>query len=248
MPFTADLLAGHVGERFGALVSDSLRLAYCRSVSGSAAPLRVGPLAGASSATAAHILSKEELTRSLPKKKQYSYVNRPEHAVLASTGPRSPAAAGAPAAPQAPVNAIEAAFDLSKCECLNDKRERSWKNAFVSLRAEGADSLLESDMDPQILMNLQFKVPVRLSSVAFATSEAFLAQAPSTVKLFVNQMNVGFDTAESLKPDQVISLTKQQLQSAAAVALAATKFGRVHKLSVRVLAPPPKEATLTCLP
>jgi hypothetical protein len=239
VPFTADLLPGSPAERFKALAGESLRLAYCRSVSGSQLPLRVGRLEGASMSSGPSFLSKEELSKSLPKKKQFSYVNTPaRHAAeheqsSSSSSSASPAGAVAPAVP---TNTIESAFDLSKCECLNDKKEHSWKNAFESLRpAAASESYLESDVDAQVLISFQFKVPVRLSSLSIHTSASHAKSGPSKVLLFANRTNIGFDSVESLKADQSISFTEEQLLKSSSVALAATKFSSVHSLSVRVV-------------
>jgi hypothetical protein len=55
---------------------------------------------------------------------------------------------------------------------------------------------LASDCDEQLLINLKFKQSVRLHSIALKSLDA--DKAPKKIKLFVNPVNMSFDSAVRL--------------------------------------------------
>lgn len=225
-PFTADITFGDAQDRFSGLTGETLALCYCRSVSGTHLPLRVGMLAEAKNVQVFKVLCKDELNKSLPKKKQYSYINRPAHLASTSSPVKSASVmeTGGPAL-------IESVLNLTKCECLNDKKNHDWKQAFGSLRSS-EDAYLESDADAQMLLHLEFLVPVKLSTISLATPKDKIKQGPRSVKLFVNHPGLDFDSVESMKSDQGFNIHEDELLTEKAIRLTATRFSAVHHLTV----------------
>jgi len=61
---------------------------------------------------------------------------------------------------------------------------------------------LSSDCDEQLLINLKFKQPVRLHSIALKSLD--MEKAPKKIKIFVNPVNMSFDSA--VRPSAALRL------------------------------------------
>ena len=89
---------------------------------------------------------------------------------------------------------------------------------------------LASDCDEQLLINLKFKQPVRLHSIALKALET--EKAPNKIKIFVNPVNMSFDAAESDPCTQELAFTEDSVSEGTPVNLRYVKFQNVTSLSV----------------
>ncbi|KAJ2832041.1 hypothetical protein GGI24_001375 [Coemansia furcata] len=114
-----------------------------------------------------------------------------------------------------------------KSECLNQSDDNPLKNVF----AQGA-SVLESDIDAQLLLHIAFSQPIKLHSIMV---EGPGDQAPKTIKLFANRMDIGFDDAEDGAPaTQVVNMTKEAYKKGGVAGLRYVNFQNVNSLSIFV--------------
>ncbi|KAJ2002335.1 hypothetical protein GGI04_003379 [Coemansia thaxteri] len=111
-------------------------------------------------------------------------------------------------------------------ECLNQSDDNPMENIFT----EG-DSVLESDVDEQLVLHIAFNQPIKLHSIVL---KAPIDRAPKTVKLFVNRMDIGFDDAESSEATQEIEMTEDMYKSGGVVNLRYVRFQNVSSLSLFV--------------
>ncbi len=79
---------------------------------------------------------------------------------------------------------------LSKasCFCLNEDTQNTHKNLF-----NGSGLPLTSNADEQLLLHLSMNQTVKLNQIRFNLPQT--AEAPHTVKLFSNKVNIGFEEA-----------------------------------------------------
>ena len=89
---------------------------------------------------------------------------------------------------------------------------------------------LASDCDEQLLINLTFKQPVRLHSISLKALET--DKAPKKIKIFVNPVNMSFDSAESDPCTQEIEFTQDSVTEGSIVNLRYVKFQNVSSLSI----------------
>lgn len=88
---------------------------------------------------------------------------------------------------------------ISDIECLNEDDENGVKNLF-----QNTGSVLKSDTDQQLLIKISFRQPLKVSGIRFhGVSEG---TAPSEVKVFSNNMNLDFGSAEDTPATQDILL------------------------------------------
>ncbi|KAJ1661780.1 hypothetical protein GGF38_003474 [Coemansia sp. RSA 25] len=111
-------------------------------------------------------------------------------------------------------------------ECLNQSDDSPLENIFT----EG-DSVLESDVDEQLVLHIAFNQPVKLHSIMI---KAPADQAPKNIKLFANRMDIGFDDAEASEATQEIELTKEVYEKGGVVNLRYVRFQNVSSLSIYV--------------
>ena len=89
---------------------------------------------------------------------------------------------------------------------------------------------LASDCDEQLLINLNFRQTVRLHSISLKALD--VDKAPKKIKLFVNPVNMSFDSAESDPCTQEIDFTQDAVAEGSIVNLRFVKFQCVNSLSV----------------
>ena len=112
--------------------------------------------------------------------------------------------------------------------------------------------MLRSDasVDPQLLIKLSFREPVKLrgfrllsTSTSSSTASASVTtegadghseSAPKTLKLFVNAPNLSFADADSLTPTEVITLTAADVSGEREVRVKFVKYQHVTSLSLLV--------------
>ncbi|CBZ55750.1 conserved hypothetical protein [Neospora caninum Liverpool] len=95
-------------------------------------------------------------------------------------------------------------IDMSKVECLNEDAQHSIRN--IIEKTSDAAYLSSSNEDPQLLIKLGFTSPVKLSSLMIKSppGSAEAGEVPTTIKLFTNNLAMGFSEAESEPPIQEV--------------------------------------------
>ena len=92
------------------------------------------------------------------------------------------------------------------------------------------DRFCSSDADEQLLFRLPFKAAVKLSALKIQCPNA--ESAPTSVKLFINTTEMGFDDAEEKKATEMIELDPQALVSGAVIPLTFVRYQFVDNISV----------------
>eukprot|EP00163_Fabomonas_tropica_P002910 TRINITY_DN1236_c0_g1_i1.p2 TRINITY_DN1236_c0_g1~~TRINITY_DN1236_c0_g1_i1.p2 ORF type:complete len:143 (-),score=35.44 TRINITY_DN1236_c0_g1_i1:934-1362(-) len=94
-----------------------------------------------------------------------------------------------------------------------------------------SDVLLKSDCDEQLLLYIPFNEAVKLKDIRIKAPAD--GSGPKTVKLYINQPNLGFSDMEDIAPVQELELTEQQLnQEGPAIPLKFVKFQHVTSLTI----------------
>ncbi|KAJ2036288.1 hypothetical protein IW146_005106 [Coemansia sp. RSA 922] len=111
-------------------------------------------------------------------------------------------------------------------ECLNQSDDNPLENVFT----EG-DSVLESDVDEQLVLHIAFSQPLKLHSIMI---KAPADRAPKNIRLFANRMDIGFDDAEASEATQEIELTEEVYKKGGVVNLRYVRFQNVSSISIYV--------------
>ncbi|KAK4058505.1 hypothetical protein OIO90_000667 [Microbotryomycetes sp. JL221] len=148
----------------------------------------------------------------------------PETGASSSSGPTEKGLEG--------FSSLNGSIDQSALQCLNEDAAHTIRD----LLKGGGDKWLESDADEQLLMHIPTQQSIKLRAIRFTTVASKIAQAPKTVRIFVNAgaNPLSFDDAESLEPAQEIVLTEEQAKGAEAVQLRFVRFQNVNTLSIFV--------------
>lgn len=129
-------------------------------------------------------------------------------------------------------------IDVTKSEILNAKG--GLDDVFLRNpddKASAAPKGIVSDCDPQLLLTLVFKEPIKLASLKFICPTA--DDAPRKIKLFVNKLNLGFSEVEEQTATQELTLTAKDVDPTAdplesATKVLTAKFAKVSSLTVFV--------------
>jgi hypothetical protein len=113
----------------------------------------------------------------------------------------------------------------SGCACLNEDARYPHTNLFAG---GGAALPLKSDVDPELLLQLQFMQTISLTTVILGLPEGS-DTCPRTIKLFVNKANMGFDEAKEIKPVQQVEIG--QGEKMVTINLLATKWTRTDTIT-----------------
>lgn len=116
--------------------------------------------------------------------------------------------------------------------CLNEAKEHPLSSILGPEKGPRGNSYLESDVDPELLISIPFQDPVKLKAISIF-SVISPSQAPKTVKLFINQPNIGFDDAENEAPAQELILTPEQVKGDK-IQLRFVRFQNVRSLHILV--------------
>ena len=127
------------------------------------------------------------------------------------------------------VTCLDDQVAVDHIECLNMDPDCDVKDLFSTK----ADAVVRSDIDPQMLVTIHFKVPVRLSGIKLTYSDlANPESVPESIKLFANRVSMGFSDAESLPALQTI--THREVASGETVPLKVALFQNVVSLQLFV--------------
>jgi hypothetical protein len=124
-------------------------------------------------------------------------------------------------------------IDKSDCYARNQAPGYPMTNLFIGDSRLGC----KSDADEQLIIHISFQEFVKVKSikfVAFNNGEDPECN-PSSVKLFVNRNNLGFEDIDDVEPTQVLQLTAEDLrESSEPVMTKFVKFQRVKTLTIYV--------------
>lgn len=123
---------------------------------------------------------------------------------------------------------ISEAIDIKNTVCLNTDPDSS---PLSSVFQEGGS--LISDADEQLLLNITFHNVVKIHSFKLIGEGD---EAPKNVRLFINQVSMGFDNVEDLKPVQTFELSKEAAtdESKEPILVNFVQYQKVSQLSIFV--------------
>ena len=120
-------------------------------------------------------------------------------------------------------------IDMDKVQCLNEAEDGSVKSVFKPWNERlNFETYLESDCDPELLINIPFTGNVKLKGFIVLGGNA--DSHPSRVKLFKNRPSMSFDDAAA-EADQEIELQKDP-DGTLEYPTKITKFSNVHHLTL----------------
>eukprot|EP00922_Rhytidocystis_sp_ex-Travisia-forbesii_P033078 GHVS01049198.1.p1 GENE.GHVS01049198.1~~GHVS01049198.1.p1 ORF type:complete len:182 (+),score=31.22 GHVS01049198.1:168-713(+) len=131
--------------------------------------------------------------------------------------------------------------DPSKVECLNEHHEHTlqqmWKHNYTTNEGTSTDDnnsyyLSSTDDDVELLIKIGFRQPVKLSAIRFIP--VCSSSSPNDVRLFINNMSLGFADAESDVSVQQLEISNEQIESAVKIPLRFVKFQSVSSLIIYV--------------
>ena len=111
-----------------------------------------------------------------------------------------------------------------KSSCLNESSAHRW----INLLGGGC---LTSDCDEQLLLTLSLNQTCKLQGLVIGLSRG--AACPRTVKLFINQTEMGFDEAMERAPTQEFVITDSD-KDRHEVQLAVVKWNRTDSITIFV--------------
>ncbi|CAG8474284.1 3551_t:CDS:2 [Paraglomus occultum] len=115
---------------------------------------------------------------------------------------------------------------LNQVNCLNQQGQNV-QNIF-----KNDDSYLESDVDEQLIISVQFGQTVKIHSLKLVPDD--IEHAPKTIKLYANRLNVGFDETNRIEATQVLTLSEKDYADKALVPLRFVKFQNVNNITLFV--------------
>ncbi|CAE7500984.1 TXNL1 [Symbiodinium microadriaticum] len=126
------------------------------------------------------------------------------------------------------VASLDEFVEKGQLECLNEDKE----HPVLNILDPSPDTALSSDenVDHQLLLKVQFRVPVKLQSVRILGSSED-GTAPQTVKLFLDKVNMGFEDADE-EPVQELTLGPENVDGGEACQLRFVKFQNVSSLQI----------------
>lgn len=121
-------------------------------------------------------------------------------------------------------------LEKSECFCRNEDPRFPHTNLFMGDSRLGC----KSEADEQLILHMAFQETVKVKSVKFLAfndgNEPELN--PTTIKLYVNRNNLGFEDIEDVDPTQIIELTADDLREGSEpIALKFVKFQRVGSIT-----------------
>mmetsp|Transcript_58469 Transcript_58469/g.143013 ORF Transcript_58469/g.143013 Transcript_58469/m.143013 type:complete len:207 (-) Transcript_58469:432-1052(-) len=126
-------------------------------------------------------------------------------------------------------------IDKTECYARNENPNFPMSNLFIG------DSRLacKSDADEQLILHISFQEFVKIKTIQFVefNGGADPECNPTTVKLFVNRNNLGFEDIDDVEPTQEFELTSEQLKETTADGSASiptkyVKFQRTKTLTI----------------
>lgn len=155
-------------------------------------------------------------------------------AAMAGGVPGGAGAAPEPGDDGKPID-LSGVIDKTECYARNENPNFPMSNLFIGDSRLGC----KSDADEQLIIHIAFKEFVKIKTLQFIEFNGGQDPElnPTTVKLFVNRNNLGFEDIDDVEPTQVLELTAEQLKettesSSAAIPTKYVKFQRTKTLTI----------------
>mmetsp|Transcript_2619 Transcript_2619/g.7250 ORF Transcript_2619/g.7250 Transcript_2619/m.7250 type:complete len:188 (-) Transcript_2619:396-959(-) len=126
---------------------------------------------------------------------------------------------------------LSSAIDKADCFARNVAPGFPMTNLFIGDSRLGC----KSDADEQLILHISFHDFVRIKSIKFTEFNQGVDpdQNPTTVKLYVNRSNLGFEDIDDVDPTQELTLTPELLkEDGEAFMTRFVKFQRVKSLTL----------------
>ena len=152
----------------------------------------------------------------------------PVTAPTASTGQ----SAATPSGPVDNTTSLLAQITSKGLSCLNESSSHPLSSIIGPNAGPKGRSYLESDVDPELLISIPFNESVKLKAIQFFGGVC-PAQAPKTVRLFINHLSLDFSDTETLTPAQELELSSEDIKGNK-VDLRFVRFQNVRSLHILV--------------
>ncbi|KAH7927692.1 DUF1000-domain-containing protein [Leucogyrophana mollusca] len=123
-------------------------------------------------------------------------------------------------------------LDIPQINCLNEVNRHDLKSIVSSRSRNTGSSVLLSDADEQLLLNIPFNQAVRIRSVVIQSKK--LSNGPKVIKLFVNRPALGFEDVQDMEAAQVLTLSEQDIKGGSRIPLRFVRFQSVNSLHIFV--------------
>lgn len=124
-------------------------------------------------------------------------------------------------------------FDKSECYARNESSQFPMENLFIGDTRLGC----KSDTDEQLILHLAFREPVKIASVKLTEFNRGAEPDinPTTVHIYANRTNIGFEDVDDVEPTQTIEITAADLkESSDPILLKFVKFQRVRNITLYI--------------
>mmetsp|Transcript_16543 Transcript_16543/g.20225 ORF Transcript_16543/g.20225 Transcript_16543/m.20225 type:complete len:186 (+) Transcript_16543:140-697(+) len=142
---------------------------------------------------------------------------------------------GAAGAPEPEKNGkmmdLSVKMDKTECYARNESSQYPMDNLFIGDTRLGC----KSDADEQLILHVAFQEFVKVYSIKLNEFNrgAEPNENPTTVHIFVNRCNLGFEDIEDVEPTQTLELTTADLkEDADPISLKFVKFQRVKSITI----------------
>ncbi|BEJ17509.1 hypothetical protein CspHIS471_0609100 [Cutaneotrichosporon sp. HIS471] len=150
-----------------------------------------------------------------------------------SAAPKAGGSSAQAAAPAAPAEgSLMSHVSSTGLSCLGESKDHPLSSIVGPNAGPKGRSYLESDVDPELLISIQFNEAVKIKALSIF-SVVSPAQAPKTIRLYVNQNHMDFGDADSHEPAQELTLTPEDIRGNK-VELRFVRFQKVHSLHILV--------------
>jgi hypothetical protein len=125
---------------------------------------------------------------------------------------------------------LSAKIEKSACYARNEASGYPMANLFIGDSTLGC----KSDADEQLILHIEFQEFVKVKTMKFVAfnNGADPESNPTTVKVYVNRENLGFEDIEDVDPTQTYDLTAEELrESSEPIVTKFVKFQRVKSLT-----------------
>lgn len=140
-------------------------------------------------------------------------------------------AASAPPSERGEMIDLSTKMEKSDCYAMNEDSRFPMTNLFIGDSRLGC----KSDADEQLIIHISFQETVKVHSIKFGEFNGGVDPElnPTTVRVFVNRNNLGFEDIEDVDPTQELQLSAEDLkENADPIPLKFVKFQRVKSITL----------------
>jgi len=118
-------------------------------------------------------------------------------------------------------------IDKQHAACLNENKDHPWQNVLTT-----TSDYLESDCDEQLLLYIPFNQAVKLHSINVEAKSD--ETAPKSVKLYVNNPHMDFQSVDSTTATQELELGASDVRPDSLVPVKFVKFQNMNSITIFV--------------